>query len=465
MVLITQPLYAAVSAVVGRKAPLYFATALFFVGSLVFGLARSMSQVIAGRVLQGLGGSGLDVLSEIIVTDTTTIGDRSLYLGLMALPTAVGTVLGPPLGGLFSTFVTWRWIGFFNLPILGLSLLLELFFLRLTPDKALLQKRPEHLDWFGMVMFALGTTLFALPISWAGTLYAWGSWPTILLLSIGTIILGIFALYERRPKHPIMPARLFHSRTATMTFIGAFFHGATLFPLLQWLPLLYQAVGLDSVLQSAITLIPACVASVVFAVAGVALVGVLGKGYRWCISLAWCLTTAGSGLLVLLDEHSSIALRNGVPVLWGAGVGLLLRLLFLPNQASVLRVDDTGLAIGTLLTFRLFGGLLGIATCSSIFSGLYRNSIATIDGLPDYALPLKDPNQAIRLIHTLRTLKLPGNLLSAIQAAYLAPIRVIFYVMIGVGVLGLTSSLFLQDLDLKCTDNGERLVSEIEQAV
>ncbi|KAI0440574.1 major facilitator superfamily domain-containing protein [Xylaria telfairii] len=455
-VLVTQPLFATVSSFLGRKIPLFVASAFFFVGSLIFALAHDMTQVIVGRVLQGLGGSGLDVLSEIIVTDMTSLKERPLYLGLMALPTVVGTILGPSLGGIFSTFASWRWIGWFNLPVLGVSSTLSLFFLHLRPLEGSRLPWSKRLDWVGMPLFAGGITLFALPISWAGIMYSWSSWPTILLLLIGATLLGIFVVYEQWLENPMIPCRIFHSRTASMTFFGAFLHGASLFSLLQWLPLLYQAVPFETVLQSAVTLLPTSIASVISAAVGVIVVGVVGKGYRWSISFSWALTAVGSGLLILLDEHSSAAFRGGIPVLWGSGVGLLLRLLFLANQANVPRVDDTDVAIGALLTFRLFGGLLGIAACSSIFNSLFTFSITANGPYSDLLTPLKDPNQAIRFIPTLGGLDLPEDILFAIKIAYLTPIRAIFYFMTGVGGLGFISSLFIKDIDLEKTEMGEQ---------
>lgn len=416
-----------------------------------------MTHVIAGRVLQGLGGSGLDILSEIIVTDMTTLKERSLYLGLMALPTAVGTVLGPSVGGLFSAFVTWRWIGWLNLPILCVAVILTVFFLRLRPLEPTSASKLGRLDWIGMVLFASGTTLFALPVSWAGALFSWSSWPTILLLILGVVLLVAFAVYERFPETPLMPHRLFYSRTAVVTLIGSFFHGMSLFSLLQWLPLLYQAALFETVLLSAVILLPTSVATVIFAIAGVTAVGAVGKGYRWAISLSWALTTAGTGLLLLLDVDSSAALRGGAPVLWGAGIGLLLRLLFLPSQASVPRVDDTSLAISALMTLRIFGGLLGIAACSTIFSSVFTlDNIPGLDTNLDSVMLPKDADEAVRFIPSLRSLDLPEEVLIAIRKAYLTPMRAIFYAMTAVGGLGFLSSLFMEDLDLEKTEMSQQ---------
>ena len=69
-----------------------------------------MTVLIVGRVLQGLGAGGLDVLNEIILADITTLKERPLYLGLFAIPMLGGTVLGPIMGGLFAEYVTWRWM-------------------------------------------------------------------------------------------------------------------------------------------------------------------------------------------------------------------------------------------------------------------------------------------------------------------------------------------------------------------
>lgn len=443
------------SDVLGRKPCLYAALALFFAGSIVFALAKSMGAVIAGRVLQGLGGGGLDVLSEIIVTDMTTLQERPLYFGIMALPTALGSVLGPTIGGMFSSLVTWRWLGWINLPLLGVSFTLTAFFLRLRS----LQQSPlsdlRHLDWTGMFLFTAGIIMFALPLSWAGNLFAWDSFRTLLPFLLGVAILSAFAFYERRPVNPIMPHRIFNS-TASATLIGVFLHGVSLYSLLQWLPLLYQAVMAKTVLQSAVSLLPTSAVSVVAAVGGVAVVGLANVGYGWSIRVSWALTAAGTGLLVLLSADSTVSIAYGLPIIWGAGIGLLLRLPFLPLQASVVRVDDTGLAIGILLTFRLLGGLVGLSICSTIFSSYFSRSLDSIGGLPASLELLRDPEVAVAFIPQLRALDLPEATLQPIVHAYLISIRAIMYAMTGFAALGFLSSFFISELTLKKTEMGQQ---------
>lgn len=455
-VAVTQPLYATFSDILGRKSCLFAAYILFSVGSIVFALAHSMSGIITGRVLQGLGGGGLDVLSEILVTDMTTLQERSMYLGLMAIPTALGSVLGPTVGGIFSGLVTWRWLGWINLPFIGVSMTLTALFLRLRSLGQPWLQRLQSFDWFGMSLFTIGIVLFALPLSWAGSLFPWGSFRTLLPFSIGLAILVVFGLYESIPTVPIMPHRIFQSKTASATFIGVFFHGASLYSLLQWLPLLYQAVMSKTLLQSAVTLLPTSAMSVVAAIGGVTIVGLAKSGYRWSIRISWALTAAGTGVLLLLNADSSASMLLGLPVLWGVGIGLLLRLVYLPLQASVVRVDDTGLAIGMLLTFRLLGGLVGLAICSTVFSSNFAPAIEAIADLPASLANLKNPEAAVAFIPQLNTVSLPHHTLVSIRQAYLVSIWKILYTMIGFAGLGLLSSFFVGDLSLQKTDRGQQ---------
>ncbi|KAI1386774.1 MFS general substrate transporter [Hypoxylon trugodes] len=455
-VVVSQPLYASVSNVFGRKPPLYVAFVFLIAGTLTFALAKNMESIVAGRVLQGLGGGGLDVLGEIIVTDMTTLKDRPTYLGIMALPIAIGSIIGPTIGALFSDYVTWRWIGWINLPFLGVACPLLVLFLRLRKLDSSLEDKVKRLDWGGISLFAVGCIVFVLPLSWADSLYPWNSYQTILPLLLGAAVLAVFAFYEAKPESPVIPHRMFRSRTATITLIGAIPYGMSLNTLVQYLPLFYQAVMLDTRIGSAVSLLPTSVTCVLAAVASVIAVGKAGIGYRPRMWVAWALVTAGTGLLILLDSTSSENMRRGIPVIWSAGIGALLRLQHLPMQASVPSVDDTGYAISLLLTFRCLGGLLGLAIGSTVFSSFFGPTIATVGQLPDSLALLRDPHNAINFIPTLRTLNLPADAIAPVLDAYLKSFRAVFYVMLGFSGFGLVTSLFMEELTLQKAERGRQ---------
>lgn len=119
-------------------------------------------------------------------------------------------------------------------------------------------------------------------------------------------------------------------------------------------------------------------------------------------------------------------------------------------------VDDTGLAIGLMLSFRLFGGLVGQSIGSTIFSSVFASSIKDIGVLPSSLKDLQDANNAIRFIPKLRMLDVSSETLAPVLDAYLNSIRAIFYTTTALGVLGLFSSFFTKELSLQNSDLGRQ---------
>ncbi|KAJ5634814.1 MFS transporter [Penicillium herquei] len=456
-----QPVWASISDAFGRKPPLFISMGLFFIGSIVFAIAKNMNTIIIGRVLQGFGGGGIDVLSEVILADMTTLQERSKYLGLMGIPSAIGNILGPCVGALFSTYASWRWIGWMNLPFLGAATPLLFFFLKLRPVKldASLSDNVARLDWIGMMLLIIGITMFVLPLSWAGSLFPWASWQTLLPMLLGVAVLVGFGFYEAYPVLPVVPHRLFHSMTGNMTLVGVFFHGAVLVSLLQYLPLLYQSVQLKTPIMSAVALLPTVITSVVFAVISMMMVPLFG-GYTWLLRFSWVILTLGTGLLALFNIGSPESMRYGLPILWGIGVAML-RLSLLPMSASVKNVNDTGLAIALLLAVRMFGGLVGLTVASTIFNTTFSTSISSssID-LTGSLAPLRDAANAVNFIDELRTLDISASILDPVLRVYLKCFQNIFYTMAGLGGIGLLASFFIGEIDLNRNDLGNQASEE-----
>ncbi|CEI61870.1 hypothetical protein FVEN_g2926 [Fusarium venenatum] len=452
--LVMQPVWASISDAFGRKPPLYACIGLFFIGSIVFAVAQDMKTVIVGRVLQGFGGGGIDVLVQVILTDMTTLEERATYLGLMGIPNAVGNILGPSVGALFATYASWRWIGWVNLPILGFGAPLVFFFLRLR-SITVVSSNVERLDWIGMGLVVSGITIIVLPLSWAGSLFPWSSWQTLLPMLLGVVVLAVFVWFESKPAVPIMPHRLFHSKTANMTLIGGFMHGAILVSLLQYLPLIYQAVYLETAIKSAVFLLPTSITSVVIAVFSMMMVPMFG-GYTWLLRLSWALLILGTGILALFQISSSSSMLYGLPVIWGTGVALL-RLQLLPMQASVQKAEDTGVAIGQFFTIRMFGGLIGLTIASAIFNTVFTKTIVSSPvQLEGPLAPLADSSRAVAFIKELPSLDISERTLNDVLTVYLTCFRTIFYTMTGFGAVGLLSSMFIAEIDLKSQDRGNQ---------
>ncbi|ETS83877.1 hypothetical protein PFICI_05753 [Pestalotiopsis fici W106-1] len=458
-VVIVQPIYTSMSDALGRKLLLNTAFSLFAVGSVVFSVGKSMAVIILGRVLQGLGGGGLDVLSEVIVADITTLKERPLYIGLLSVPMAVGCILGPILGALFSEFADWRWIGWINLPLIAIAGALSTLFLRLKPIEQSIRSRLAQIDWFGIALFSFACILFSLSLSWAGVMYAWSSWKTLVPLLIGTALFVLFGIHEGRVEHAVFPYRIFKSRTAQVTLIGGFIHGMVLYTLLLYLPLYFQAVYLEPPLQSAISVLPVCCFVMVFT--GVAAWAVeLFRHYRWEIWVGWAFLAVGTGIFALWDSNgtagSTRAATAGFQAIAGIGIGTIFTVPAISMQASAPTVEDQGLAIGILVSFRLFGALVGLAIGSTTFNSVFASAVADLATLPESIAALSDPNEAVAFIPLLRNVDLPVVLMDAIRGCYAAAMRDIWMILAGFGALGFLTSLFVESLTLETEELGRQ---------
>ncbi|KAI1098290.1 putative efflux pump antibiotic resistance protein [Jackrogersella minutella] len=455
VVTIVQPIYTSVSDVVGRKLPLYVAFVLFGVGSIIFAVGKSLPVVILARVIQALGGGGLDVLNEVIIADITTLNERAFYIGLISIPMALGTILGPILGAVFSQYVTWRWIGWINLPLIGVCLPLCIFCLNLKPMPDTFREQLARLDWGGMVLFTAGATLFSLPLSWAGSMYPWDSWRTIVPLIIGILLLGVFTWYESKPLEAMFPYRIFSNRTAAVTLAGSFIHGLILYTLIQYLPLFFQSVFLKAPLQSAVSMIAFC--AVLMAFTGIAALGVeWTRKYLWEIWLGWVFAAVGSGLFGLWGSQTTLAESASFQVIAAIGLGTLFTVPPIPMQASAKRVEDQGLAVGIQVSFRLFGALIGLSIAATVFSNQFGRATASLGPLPGALASLESPQEALSFIPYLRTVEVSPELMEGVRNAYAQAFKPIFYILAGFGVIGFLTSLLTQELTIESEEKGRQ---------
>lgn len=471
MMVVTQPLHTSFSDVLGRPIPLHFSFLIFAIGSIVFAVAKNMSIVIIGRTLQGVGAGGLDVLGEIIVADMTTMKERPLYLGLLSIPMAAGSVLGPPIGALFTEDVTWRWFVFTIREQRIIDRLSQdwvdqsasncyrfpshICFLHLKPIDQSMRVKLGRVDWLGMTLFTIGTTSFVLPLSWASVLYPWDSWRTLVPLIIGVAVLVFLGIYESKPSNPMFPYRIFHSATAIAALFGSFVHGMVVYCLLFYMPLFFQSVRLQKPLKSVVFILPLSITVVVFSLLSAICVDHFRK-YRWNIRFGWIFMSCGVGLLSLLNQSSSLSKLVCFQILTGIGIGGLYCIMVIPIQASVRDINDAGLGIGIFVSFRLFGAVVGLAICSAIFNGSFEGKVNSAGPLPVEISALKKGSEAISFIPTLPTLHLPPEILRLVLKAYSSSIRDILLAMAGISVSGSVMSLLTREIEIDSEDVGRQ---------
>ncbi len=231
------PLYGKLSDQYGRKPMLYVAILLFLAGSALSGAATSLPQLIAFRVVQGLGAGGLLPLSQIIIGDLVPPAQRGRRQGAIVAVFAVCSVMGPMLGGVITELWSWHWIFYVNLPVGAVALLVIARALR-RPQRT----RRRNIDYLGAVLLTGAATAFLLVLTMGGAQWPWAS-PQVGALGAAAALLGLlFVLQARRAPEPVLPLELFRDRlflvaclVLALAYMGMM--GASLF-----FPLFFQTV-------------------------------------------------------------------------------------------------------------------------------------------------------------------------------------------------------------------------------
>lgn len=236
----------------GLRRVFLVAVALFTLASLLCGAARSPAQLVAARALQGLGGGLLLPTGRTVALRGARKEDILGITALLTWPMLFAPVVGPPLGGVLTTYASWRWCFFLNLPI-GLAGLLLVR--RLVPADGASQRRP--LDWRGAFAAILGLTLLIGGVeaaSHAVDADAAG-WPALACIAAGVVALAWTARHVRRVDHPIVSLAPFEHRTFTIASTGGVLGSMCIQSTPFLLPLLFQlGLGMNAVASGALLL-------------------------------------------------------------------------------------------------------------------------------------------------------------------------------------------------------------------
>ncbi|KAL4919045.1 major facilitator superfamily domain-containing protein [Aspergillus aurantiobrunneus] len=438
-----QPSTATLSDIFGRRPVVLASLAFFFVGALVAGIANDFTQILIGRCIQGVGGGGIAVLSEVVVTDLVPLRLRGNYYGILSAMYSLGSVLGPILGGGFSQNVTWRWIFYINFPFIGISVILIVFFFRLERPHGTLKSKLARIDYTGTTLFIGSTSSFLIPLTWGGVMYPWYSWRTLVPLIIGATGLVVFTVYTVRATNPMIPHSVFGNRSATIAFITSSLQGLILWGALYYLPLYYQAVREFGPILTGVALFPQTFTVAPSAIICGVLVTITGR-YRWGLWVGWSLSILGLGLLCLLDPHTSTVAWIFLNLPSGLGLGFLTAAIVCTVQASATNKNLT-VAVAMVVFFRAFGQAIGIAVGGVIFQNRMRHELLTY---PDLSGRAEEWSQdAAALVTTIRGMD-DGLRKEQLKQAYADSLRIIWAFMAGISGVGLALSVLVKKYDL-----------------
>src|SRR5689334_8469637 len=355
---VTMPLWGRLSDLFGRRPVYLMGLGVFLLGSALSGLAQDMTQLIAFRMLQGLGAGSLMTLGMTIIGELFGLEQRAKMQGYVSAMWGVASLLGPLLGGLLTDLASWRWVFYVNLPFGAVAIALLAGAL---PGAG--PRRRHAFDWTGVALFTVGISALLVGILEAGRTGVWTGPDVLAPLAIAVAALAAFGPVERRAREPIVPFRLFRHRAVVAAGTNGFLSGMAMFGAISYVPLFLQhAVGMSAT-AAGIVLIPFVLGWVAMSIVSARLV--LRVGYR---SLAFSGMTCLSGSFLLLarwgpDLSQATAMRDAL--LGGVGMGLTFVPMLLLAQSAVER-SDLGAATSLTQFLRTIGGAVGLSVMGAV---------------------------------------------------------------------------------------------------
>jgi EmrB/QacA subfamily drug resistance transporter len=346
--------------ILGRRRMFMVGIAIFTAASLAVGAAQSPAWLVAARALQGVGAAILAPSTLAVLQTSFPEGsERTRAVAYYGAVAGVGASLGLVLGGVLTSWISWRAGFFINLPI-GIVLILA------TPRHiAETERRPGQLDLAGALGSTLGMTALVFGIVRSAAT-GWSDPLTGGSLVAGIVLLALFVVNEWRAERPIMPLRLFQSReragayAARILFLGAML--GFWFFITQFL----QGVYDYSPLQAGIAFLPMTVVNFAVAVAVPRLTGRFGNGRLLAAGLA--VTLAGMVWLSRISGDTPYLTGVALPmILIGAGQGASLSPLTASGIAGVGQ-EDAGAASGLVNVAHQLGGSLGLGILVTVFA-------------------------------------------------------------------------------------------------
>ncbi len=345
---------------------------LFSLASLLGGFATSQAWLLGARALQGVGAAITAPTALSLVTTNFPEGPpRNRAFAVYSAMSVAGGAVGLIAGGLLTTYASWRWVFFVNVPI-GIAVALAAP--RVLAES---ERRRGGFDLPGAITATFGLALLVYGLSEAATdqhgVSHWADTKVVASLTAAVVLLVSFVIIESRSKHALLPLRLLRNRNRSGAYLVMLALGTAMFGMFFFLTLFVQIVWGYSALRTGIAYLP--MMATVMVMAGVSAQLVPRIGARPLMLAGSAITASGMFWLSRITEHSTYAAGLlGPMMVTAAGMGML----FMPVSLVALSKvgsEDAGVASSLLNTGQQVGGSIGLAVLGTVAWTAVANSI------------------------------------------------------------------------------------------
>ncbi len=351
--------------ILGRRRVFIAGILLFVFASFLGGLATNSTWLLLARALQGVGGAIASPTALSLITTNFDEGkERNRAFGVFAAVSGSGAAIGLLAGGMLTSWLSWRWVLFVNIPIgIAIAVLAPMFVNESEPH-------PGRFDISGALTSTAGMSLLVYGFIRAAS-DGWRDGITIISFVAAVILLSAFVVIERRHSQPVMPLHLFRDRNRTGTYVVMLFLSAALFSMFFFLTLFVQDVLGYSALRAGFAFLPVSAAIVV--TAGIVSQQLLRVGPKPFMVAGAVLATTGLAWLSQISAGSSYLTGVLGPMLvFSVGMGCFFVPLTVVAVSGVANADS-GAASGMLNVTQQVGGSLGLSVLVTIFGTASRN--------------------------------------------------------------------------------------------
>ncbi|OLN25989.1 MDR family MFS transporter [Desulfosporosinus metallidurans] len=357
---VTIPIYGKLADLYGRKPVFAFGVAIFLVGSVLCGFAKTMNMLILFRFVQGFGAGAVQPIATTIVGDIFSMTERARIQGYISSVWGVSSIIGPALGAFFVQYVRWSWIFWVNVPIGVFAVAGILCFLGETVDK-----KEHKIDYIGSALIFISISALMVVFIQAGTVWSWLSAPVLVLLGLFAAGVYLFILQEKRAAEPIMPLGIWNNSLIMVSNLATLTTGVVLIGISSFLPSYIQGVMVKSPIIAGFVLAFMTMGWVIAATLAGKVMFKFGFRRLAIVGGIWILV--GSIFFVTLSPERGWLWAGVGSFLIGIGMGLT-RTVFIVGIQNSVKWEMRGVATASNMFMNILGNTMGAAILGGILN-------------------------------------------------------------------------------------------------